>query len=123
MEPTWKRPKVIPSTTYHIDTNEGCLHLTLGYEEGDDGKQRIIEVRGVIGKAGTYSNVWVDTLCKLLSMYIQSPEPRYKFGKKMELLSDISMGMETFKWENEKYQSVLDVIVKTVAREIEKQVV
>jgi hypothetical protein len=95
----------------------------MGYEEGDDGVKRLIEVRGVIGKAGTYSNVWVDSLCKLLSCYIQSPEPRYKFSKKLSLLSDIPMGMEKFTWEKEKYQSVLDVIVKAVAKEIERQVV
>jgi hypothetical protein len=121
METAWKRPKVIPSTTYHIDTNEGTLHLTLGYEEGDDGRNRLIEVRGVIGKAGTYSNVWVDTICKLLSCYIQSPEPRFKFEKKLEKLSDITMGMEPFTWEKEKYQSVLDVIIKMVRKEISKQ--
>lgn len=122
MESNWKRPKVIPSKTFHIDTREGTLHLTLGYETGDDGKDRLIEVRGIIGKAGTYANVYVDTVCKLLSCYIQSPEPRFKFKKKLDKMFDMAMGLDPFTWEGEKYLSVLDVILKTVDREISKQV-
>ena len=75
METSWKRPKTIPSTTEHIETHEGTLNLTLGYEEDP---KRLIEVRGQIGKSGTFSNMLIDTICKLCSMYLQSPEPRYK---------------------------------------------
>ena len=116
METSWKRPKEIPSTTYHIETNEGTLHLTIGTDN-----DRIIEVRGVIGKAGTYSNIWVDTLCKLISFYLQSPEPRYKIEKKLRLqFEDMSCGMEVFEWQGEKFKSVIDVIIKSVVKEVNK---
>jgi len=80
METTWKRPKTIPSKTEHIET-DGCgtLHLTLGFEEG-----HLIEVRAVIGRNGTCGGVLLDTCAKLLSMYLQSPEPRYKVAEKIK---------------------------------------
>ena len=81
MEPTWKRPKVIPSKTEHLESPCGTLHLTLGWEEEDG---RLIETRAVIGKNGICPNVLLDTVAKLLSMYLQSPEPRYKIAEKIK---------------------------------------
>ncbi len=84
METTWRRPKEIPSKTEHIVLEtEGCgtLHLTLGWEEIDG---RLIEVRAVIGKSGVCPNVLLDTVSKLMSMYLQSPEPRYKISEKFQ---------------------------------------
>lgn len=115
MDTNWKRPKVIPSTTYHIDTNEGTLHLIFGFED-----DKLIEVRGMIGKAGSYSNILIDTICKLVSMYLQSPEPRYKIVKKFKKqFVDMKCGMEPFKWENESYESSIDVIVKLVVSQLD----
>lgn len=82
MEATWKRPKTIPSQTEHIETEAcGTLHLTLGWQEEDG---RLIEVRAVIGKNGICGNVLLDTVAKLFSMYLQSPESRYKIAEKVK---------------------------------------
>ena len=82
METEWKRPKSIPSKTHHIET-EGCgtLHFTMGWEEEDG---RLIEVRATIGKNGICGNILLDTVAKLMSMYLQSPEPRYKIVEKFK---------------------------------------
>lgn len=84
METEFKRPKEIPSKTEHIElSTEGCgtLHLTLGWEEAEG---RLIEVRCIIGKSGICGNVLLDTIAKLMSMYLQSPEPRYKIVEKFQ---------------------------------------
>jgi len=118
VETTWKRPKEIPSKTFHIETQEGTLHLTLGYED-----ERLIEVRAMIGKAGTYAQIMLDTIAKLISMYLQSPEARYKIVKKFnKQFAEMFCGMEEFEWQGEKYQSAIDLIVKIVITEVEKQV-
>lgn len=78
METDWKRPKTIDSKTEAIKTECGTIYLTLGYEE-----DKLIEVRATIGKSGICGNVLLDTVAKLLSMYLQSPEPRYKIISKL----------------------------------------
>ena len=118
MDTDWKRPKTIPSKTYHIDSNEGTLHLTLGYED-----ERLIEIRGTIGKAGSYANSLIDTACKLISMYIQSPEPRYKIIKKFKKqFCDIQAGIDPFEYDGNKYTCSIDCIAQMVVKELERQV-
>ena len=83
----WKRGKEIPSSTHRIET-AGCgtAHITLGYEELEN-TRRLIEVRVLIGKnGGSCGNILLDTIAKLISVYLQSSEPRYKVIKKLKHL-------------------------------------
>ncbi len=75
----WKRPKVIPSKTEHIETECGTIHLTFGYEE-----DKLIEVRCTIGKSGICANVLLDSFAKLVSIALQSQMPRYKICEKLK---------------------------------------
>ena len=78
----WKRPKTIPSVTEQIKMPScGNLHLTLGWEE-DGG--RLIEVQAVIGRSGTCPCVLLNTTAKLMSMLLQSSEPRFKIVEKFK---------------------------------------
>ena len=116
MEATWKRPKVLPSKTFKIETHEGNLFLTFVYDDN-----KLVEVRGMIGKSGTFGNFIIDTICKLISMYLQSPEPRYKILKKFKKqFTDMNCGMDYFQFDGQKYLSSIDAIVKLTIKEIDK---
>lgn len=117
MEVKWKRPKCIPSKTTKIPTSCGNLHLTFGYEE-----ERLIEVRPSIGKNGICPNVLLDAFCKSMSMYLQSPEPRYKIIEKFKKqFVEMNCG-EPFTWEGDNYTGCHDLIVKCIVTELEKQI-
>jgi hypothetical protein len=77
----WKRPKEVISTTEKIPLSAGCgnLHLTLGKED-----DKLIEIRAVIGKNACCGYVLLDTIAKLMSVYLQSPEPRFKIVEKFK---------------------------------------
>lgn len=118
MDVDWKRPKVLPSKTLHIPTQEGNLHLTLAYEE--DNFKKLVEVRATIGKAGSYANTLIDTCCKLISIIIQSPLSREKICKKFKKqFVDMASGLDPFEYEGKKYTCVIDVIIKLVINELE----
>lgn len=84
MDSNWKRPKDLPSKTTHIDLPSECgtLHLIMGYQDEVEG--RLVEVHPVIGKSGICGNVLLDSLGKAISMYLQSPMPRYKIIEKFK---------------------------------------
>ena len=112
----WKRPKVLPSTTHHIETSCGTLHLILVKEDN-----KLVEIRATIGKNGVCPNVMLDTICKLTSMYLQSPEPRYKIVKKMKKqFVDMNCG-QPFTYEGDNYSGCHDLIMKIVVGELEEQ--
>ena len=120
MEPGWKRPKTIPSKTEHITTNCGTLHLTIGYDN-----DKIVEVKGMIGKNGTCANSQLDMICKLISMYLQSPEPRYKICKKFRKQftyegdnKDLGCGQDKFWHEKKEYFGCGDYISQRVISEL-----
>jgi len=114
METSWKRPKTLPSTTEHIDTQCGTLHFTIVKED-----DKLVEVRGMIGKSGTCGNVFLDTICKMVSMYLQSPEPRYKICKKFrKQFVDMNCGQGKFVWEGEEYTGCIDYVIKRVVKEL-----
>jgi hypothetical protein len=75
----WKRPKTMVGKTEHVETECGTLHYIKNSH-----KRRVKEIYATIGKNGTCPNCLTDTICKLTSMYLQSPEPRYKIIKKIE---------------------------------------
>ena len=117
METGWKRPKELPSNTEHVETNCGTLHFIMGNEDG-----KLVEVRGVIGKNGTCANVQLDTICKLVSIYLQSPEPRYKIIKKFKKqFMDMGCGQGVFTEKDIKYHSCVDYIINRVIDELNKQ--
>lgn len=87
MTDTIIREKEIPSSTHRVET-QGCgtAHVTLGYQELEN-TRRLIEVRILIGKnGGSCGNILLDTIAKLISVYLQSSEPRYKVVKKLRHL-------------------------------------
>lgn len=116
-ETAFKRDKVIPSQTEHVETQCGTLHATFGFQE-----ERLIEVRGLIGKGGTCCNCQLDNLCKIISMYLQSPEPRYKIIKKFYKNLEGSNCGQPFKWKEKDYTSCHDYIAQKVIEELEKQI-
>ena len=116
MDVNWKRPKVLPSKTHNIPTQEGNLHLILGYED-----DKLVEVRGNIGKAGSYANTLIDTICKLVSMFLQSPTPRYKIVEKFKKqFADMASGLDPFEYEGKKYTCAVDVIAQMVIKELDE---
>ena len=120
MDTNWKRPKVIESETPLIKTNCGGLYVILGKEDG-----KLIEVSATIGKGGTCSNYQLINFCKVISMYLQSPEPRYKIAEKFKKQfaslkdKDTGCGQGKFFHEKEEYQSCEDYIVKRVIKELD----
>jgi hypothetical protein len=115
----WKRQKEIPSQTHRIETSCGKMFMTLGFED-----EKLIEVSARIGKSGICPCVLLDTTCKLISMYLQSPEPRYKIVKKFKKQFMDMSGCESgkFKHEDREYNCCADFISKVVIKEIEKQI-
>ena len=82
MSETYARPKVLPSETFHITTTGcGTLHLTICTEN-----DKVIELRAVIGKNSTCGFVLLDSFTKMISVFLQSDEPRYKIVKKLRHL-------------------------------------
>lgn len=120
MDIHYKRPKEISETTLHIETSCGTLHLILGYD--DDEKTRLIEVRANIGKGGTCPNVQLDTICKLISMYLQSPEARFRIIKKFKKQFEGMNCGNPFTWEEKEYTGCHDIVFKKIIKELEKQI-
>lgn len=117
----WKRPKTIEGTTEQIKTNCGSLYFTLNYED-----EKLIEVRATIGKCGVCSNTMLDTVCKLMSITLQSEMPRYKIVQKFrkqfthEKDKDMTCGQDKFFHEKKEYQSCVDYIAQRVISELDK---
>lgn len=118
IEARWKRPTVLPSKTHGIKTPCGTLYITLGYEE-----DKLIEVVGVMGNSGTCGNVKMMDFCKAISMYLQSPEPRYKIIKKLQKqYVGSNCGTGLIKYEGAEATSCDDIVAKLVITELEKQI-
>jgi len=106
METNFKRPKVIPSKTEHIETVCGTLHFTMGYDE-----DKLIEVRCQIGKSGICQNVLLDSFAKMVSIALQSQMPRYKICEKIKKQF---VGVRC-----NQGQSCVDVIADKIIKELE----
>lgn len=112
----WKRPPVLPGQTEHIVTREGTLFFTKCYQ-GD----KLIEVRGAIGKNATLAMVLVDTICKLISIILQSQMPKYKVVRKFKKqFADMNLDMDPFTHKEKKYSWSVDYIIKQVIEELDK---
>jgi hypothetical protein len=110
----YKRPKTIESKTEHVETSCGTMHFTTGYDTG------LVEIRAMIGKSGTCPNCQLDNFCRVVSMYLQSPEPRYRIVKKFrKQFEGANCGMP-FTWKEKKYTSCHDYIAQAVIKELEK---
>lgn len=107
---------MIPSVTKHVETSCGTMHLTLGYDD-----EKLVEVKVMIGKNGCCPNVLLDTVAKVISMYLQSPEPRYKVAKKFKN-QFVGGGVcgNPFKEGEKIYKGCVDYITSLVAEEMEK---
>ena len=116
--PDFKRDKVIPIQTFHIDTEAcGTLHLTIGKQE-----DKIIEVRGTIGKAGTCCNTFLNSFCLITSILLQGDMPRYKIIEKFKNQFIETNCGQPFIWRDKKYTSCVDLISCVVNAELERQV-
>lgn len=116
MKKEWKRPKVLPGNTERIVTREGTLFFTKCYQD-----DKLIEVRGAIGKNATLAMVLVDTICKLISIILQSKMPRYKVCKKLKKqFADMNLDMDPFTHNDKKYSWSVDYIIKQVIEELDK---
>ena len=111
----YKRPKEIESTTEHIETFCGTLHLTRGYNGG------LVEVRALIGKSGTCCNVQLENFCKVTSMYLQSPEPLYRIVKKFKKQFEGANCGQGFVWQEKNYLSCHDYIAQQIIKDLEKR--
>ena len=82
MDTTYKRPKVIESTTEAIKLgNCGTLHFTVGR---DPDVRRPVEIRCVIGRGGVPCNLLLDSWAKAMSMLLQSGYPVSKIEEKIK---------------------------------------
>lgn len=118
MEVKWKRPDVLPSETIKVKTNEGTLYLTFVYED-----KKLVEIRGSIGKAGSFSNRGIDNDCKFISIILQSQMSRDKIIKKFnKQFAEMPSGIDPFEFEGRKYTCCTDLIVKYVITVLEGQV-
>jgi len=118
MAENWKREKEIPSKTELIDLETpacGNMHLTFCWQDDS-----LIEVRAVIGKSGVCGNIMLDTIAKLMSMYLQSSEPKYKIVKKFrkQFLPDTKGNQITC--GHGKGKSCIEEIAERVVKELEK---
>lgn len=114
----FKRDKTLPSKTYHIETdNCGTLHYTQCFQD-----ERIVEVRGMIGKSGICPNCGLDNFCKAVSIILQSEMPRYKIIEKFKKQFIESNCGQPFTWEEKAYKSCHHLVAACVVKEIEKQI-
>ena len=112
----WKRPKELKGHTEKIITEEGTLFFTKNYED-----DKLIEVRGWIGRTATLGSIMVDSVCKFISIILQSQMPRYKIVKKFKKqFTDMNIGMPTFKHDDKEYGWSVDFIIKQVIEELDK---
>jgi ribonucleoside-diphosphate reductase alpha chain len=58
-----QRPRVVKSVTYKVETAEGKMYLTVGYDEA----RMPFELFVKLGKTGTSTNGYLDAICKLIS--------------------------------------------------------
>ena len=110
----FKRDKTIPSKTYHIPTDCGTLHITLGKQD-----EKLIEVRGTIGKSGICPNCQLDNFCKAISIILQSELAQYKIVKKFKKQFVGSSCGQPFTYEGKPYTSCHDLIAQWVCKELE----
>lgn len=113
----FKRDKEIPSRTEHIELEScGTLHLTFATQD-----DKLIECMAVIGKNGVCPNILLNSFSKVVSMYLQSPEPRYKIIEKFkrQFLPDTKGNKITCSHSGGK--SCVEVIAEHIVSELEKQ--
>lgn len=82
--PRRKRPSVLDSVTYRMNTGVGKVYVSMTTD--DDG--RIFEVFVNTGSSGGYTNAWCEALGKVLSDSLRS-------GTDPEVLADALMGIMT----------------------------
>ena len=110
----FKREKVLPSKTYHIPTECGTLHFTACYQD-----EKLIEIRGLIGKSGICPACQLENFCKAVSIILQSDMPRYKIVQKFKKQFIGSNCGQPFKWEDKTYISCHDYIAQFVVKELD----
>ncbi len=116
MQNEFDRPKVIPSTTEDIKMpNCGTLHLTLGKEKEGG---RLIEVRAVIGRNACCAYVLLDTVAKLMSLYLQSPEPRWKIAELFKRMFIIDEKGNRIVCSHGKEKSCVEEIAQRILAEL-----
>ena len=115
----FKRDKVLGGKTYSVKMNCGSLSFTFNYQE-----DKLVEIFGVIGKSGVCPHTLLDSWCKVVSCYLQSPEPRYKIIKKFnkQFVGMPACEMNKFTFEEKEYTSCVDIITQKIIEELEKQI-
>ena len=123
MQPNFKRPKVLYGSTPEVITPCGKLYLTFNYI--DEEKEKLVEVRGHFGKAGTCSLLGLDSICKLISILLQSPLSRKKIISKIRkgwISTDkkerVTCG-NPYEYNGVKYQSCIEMLMSLVVDELE----
>lgn len=123
MKQNWRRPTSLYSTTEEIKTNCGKLFLTLGYT--DEKHKHLVEVRAVLGKAGTCGNVKLDTIARAFSICIQSPYSRKKLIRKFTkqfIYNDKKDAMSCgspFECDGKTYQTCIEIIASRIIKALQ----
>ena len=122
MTADFKRPKILYGSTPEVITPCGKLYLTFNYI--DEEKQKLVEVRGHFGKAGTCSLLGLDSIAKLISILLQSSMSRVKIIKKIRkgwISTDkkerITCG-NPFDYAGKTYQSCIELLMSMVVDEL-----
>lgn len=112
METIIDRPEVLHGYTPKLSTPCGSLYFTLN--ECDN---RLCEVRAIMGKAGTCSNIMLQTIALLISVMLQSGIDRERIKKALLNQFEGNCG-QTIWYKGERYHSCVDFMVKRILEDM-----
>ena len=117
MQTEYAVPKELPSTTESIPLPHcGNLHLTLEYEEMGG---RLMGVRAIIGRNACCGYVLLDTVAKMMTLYLRSPEPRFKVAERFKTLFMADTKGNRIVCSHGKEKSCVEEIAERVVRQLE----
>ena len=118
MQNEYAIPKELPSTTESVHLpNCGNMHLTLEYE---DVGGRLIGVRAIIGKNACCGYVLLDSVAKLMTLYLRSPEARFKIAERFKTLFMVDSKGNRIVCSHGKEKSCVEEIAERIVAQLER---
>jgi len=112
-----KRPITLEGKTIKVPTSCGNIFITLN----KNGNGEFQEVRIMLGKSGSCQRGMLEYIGILMSIYLQTDtDTDEKISTIRRHCQDINCG-QMFVWENEKYQSCLDLVAELCLEELEAE--
>ena len=108
----YNRPEVLNGRTEKLRTLCGALYIVF-----NEDKNKLMEVRPMIGKVGSCPRVLLEGIGVLISLLLQNGVDREKIAKGLSNSMDAVCSMP-IKYKGEEYHSCLDCISKKVVEEL-----